>query len=194
MIANAKNMATAGDVRAFSESHFQPSTEAEVRLNAVNRERRALTDRSASDISGQKSLEQTSDFPSIEYADTPFDRFKVIDFPTFEPLPEKPNQSFAALQIWEGVVTDVLNDTVYADLVDVSANERNFGEIVEIPISELTEVERERAVRGAVFRLTIGYFRTNGTLMNSSMIRFRRSSTPLRTAKEPPPLEFETDE
>lgn len=121
------------------------------------------------------------------------DEIKVINLPHYKPLPERPNQSLAALQEWEGVVTAVKDDLIYANLVDITAGNTVINEVAEIPLSEISESDQSRVVPGAIFRWVIGYLRkASGVKMNSSIIYFRRTNNTMSSSARIPPLVFET--
>ena len=117
---------------------------------------------------------------------------KVIDLPQFKPMPGHPQESFGALQDWEGVVVDVNSEILYASLIDITANGQTPEEIAEIPLEEIADDDRHRVVRGAIFRWVIGYLRkASGTKMRGSVIYFRRTASTARASNAVPPLVFE---
>lgn len=111
-----------------------------------------------------------------------------IDTPTGQ------SHAFVALQEWEGVVTAVIDDLIYATLIDITAGDAVTDEVAEIPLSEVSHPDRSRVVPGAIFRWVIGYLRmASGTQINGSIIYFRRPSNLSAPAKIPP-LVFETND
>ena len=85
-----------------------------------------------------------------------------------------PLERVRVLQQWEGVVTDVTNDSFFADLQDLSDSSHPL-EVVEIPIDEVSEDDRPLLVEGAVFYWSIGHETSaGGTLRRMSEIRMRR--------------------
>ena len=137
---------------------------------------------------------QISERPRLPPTPTMRDEeLKVIDLPSFKPLPGRPQESFGALQEWEGVITDVSDKVVYASLIDITAGGKSLEETAEIPIEEISDDDRSRLVRGAIFRWVIGYLRkASGTKMRGSVIYFRRT-TPHEASggSNTPPLVFE---
>jgi len=116
---------------------------------------------------------------------------KIIDIPHFRPLEGRPNESLAALQEWEGVVTALEDDVIYVDLIDITARQRSASETAEIPINEIAEEDRHRVVPGGIFRWVIGFTRkATGGLARTSLIYFRRASS--APSAPPPPFFFET--
>lgn len=113
------------------------------------------------------------------------DAEKVINLPQFKPLEYLPAQSsMAAMQEWEGVVTDVIDGTVYASLVDITAGRRSVDESAEIPLTEFETTDRPGLQRGTIFRWAIGYLKTEkGQRIGASVMRLR-PSTPIRGAAE----------
>jgi hypothetical protein len=82
--------------------------------------------------------------------------------------------TFSPLQEWEGYVRSIGNESIVADLVDVTALESGITEKAEIPFDELYDSDRERLRIGAVFGWSMGYQRTTtGTKMRVSNIVFR---------------------
>lgn len=123
------------------------------------------------------------------------DEIKVINLPQYKPLPERTNQTLAAIQEWEGVVTAVKDNLIYANMVDITVGNEMIDEVAEIPLSEISESDQSRVVPGAIFRWAIGYLRTaSGVKMNSSIIYFRRTNNTPSSSERIPPLVFETDD
>lgn len=137
---------------------------------------------------------------AIELEKRPFTRnsepeeseWKVIDLPNFVPVHGRPDESFAALQEWEGVVTAVDGDKMMASLIDITAGGLTVEEIAEIPLSEVAAADQARVVPGAIFRWVIGYVRkASGNLRRGSEIYFRRLARDARA--NPPDLVFEAE-
>ena len=110
---------------------------------------------------------------------------KVIELPVFKPIHHlAAGISMAAMQEWEGVVTEVHDDTVYADLIDITAGRRKADEAAEIPIGEFDKDDRLKLRRGIIFRWAIGYLKTDkGQRIGASIIRLRLNA-PVRPASE----------
>jgi hypothetical protein len=97
--------------------------------------------------------------------------------------------TFAPVQEWEGYVRAIGPESISADLVDMTANERKITEVAEIPLDELSDNDRAKLRLGGIFRWSIGYQRTpRGTKMRVSNIVFRDlprwTDKDLREAKE----------
>lgn len=102
------------------------------------------------------------------------EEIKVIRMPRIVNLGQ-PGESFAAVQEWEGVVTEIRSDLFLAELVDITAQAREANELAEIPIEDIQEQDQELLAVGAIFRWVIGYHRTaNGTKTRGSRIHFRK--------------------
>ncbi len=83
--------------------------------------------------------------------------------------------TFYALQEWEGYVEEIGEDYVVASLVDTTAGESVSKEKAEVPLSEISEGDRDLVRVGAVFRWVIGYRKLeSGQKERSSQIVFRR--------------------
>lgn len=90
------------------------------------------------------------------------------------PVGTLPLERVRVLQQWEGVVTDVTDDSFFADLQDLSDSSQPL-EVVEIPIEEVSEDDRPLLAEGAVFYWSIGHETSaGGTLRRMSEIRMRR--------------------
>lgn len=86
-----------------------------------------------------------------------------------------PLERIRVLQQWEGVVTDITDDSFFAELQDL-ADECQPIEIVEIPIDEVPEDDRPLLVCGGIFYWSIGYETSaGGQLRRMSEIRLRRT-------------------
>ena len=86
----------------------------------------------------------------------------VFELPVFTPIQSRPNEFFAAVQEWEGVVTKVCKGLFFADLVDLSSNESEVSEKAEISFDDIDPADLERVCEGAIFRWSIGHSRTRG--------------------------------
>lgn len=87
--------------------------------------------------------------------------------------PRARTERFDLLQKWEGVVTDVGDETFVAELITISGDEEDM--IAEIYLKNVHEDDRELVEPGAIFYWSIGYLRTaQGTTKRKSDIRFRR--------------------
>jgi len=86
-----------------------------------------------------------------------------------------PHRLFEVLQQWEGIVSEVTEDTVWASLVDLTDRER-AEEIVELSLAEISEEDRAILRPGSVFYWAIGYERSlGGQIRRVSEIRVRRT-------------------
>jgi hypothetical protein len=118
---------------------------------------------------------------------------QIIQFPQFRPVEGRPTESLAALQEWEGLVIEVRDGVVIAELADIASTHVGREERAEIPIAEVPQEDRHRAVPGALFRWVIGFNRkSSGRLSRSSLIYFRR--TPKHFSSIGPALEFATED
>ncbi len=80
--------------------------------------------------------------------------------------------TFVALQMWEGVVETVGKETFAAKLVARSGNSPDHH--AEIYVEDLSESDRRLLAPGAVFYWSIGYLDTlTGQRKKESIIRFR---------------------
>lgn len=136
------------------------------------------------ELLGRQATEARSvEVPSRHTID---DEVKVINLPKFAPLPGRAQESFGALQEWEGVITEVRDNVILANLIDITRNGTTFDETAEIPIEEVSDDDRAHVVRGAIFRWVIGYARKpSGTKMRGSIIYFRRTVGASPKASEP---------
>jgi hypothetical protein len=81
---------------------------------------------------------------------------------------------FIALQEWEGVVSDIEDNTFIARLTDITSRE-NPEEEADFPIDDLRRDDIKLLQPGAVFRWVIGYeTKKDGTKRRASEIIFRR--------------------
>jgi hypothetical protein len=109
-----------------------------------------------------------------EAADTAERKVKrILDVPK----PTSPlffTSTFTPVQEWEGYVRAFSGESMSADLVDITAHAKRITQQAEIPLAELSEIDREKLRIGAIFRWAIGYQRTSrGTKMRVSNIVFR---------------------
>jgi hypothetical protein len=80
---------------------------------------------------------------------------------------------FRILQKWEGVVTAVENDCLFARLKDLTS--QNPDEEVELALEEVSPDDRHLVQVGASFYWSIGYLKqAHGQITRASDIRFRR--------------------
>jgi hypothetical protein len=82
---------------------------------------------------------------------------------------------FELLQQWEGIVTEIDNETFWAELRDLTDPTPN-REVVEIYNREVDDQDKALVAPGAVFYWSIGYDTSRaGSLMRASEIKFRRT-------------------
>jgi hypothetical protein len=80
---------------------------------------------------------------------------------------------FVPLQKWEGTVLQILEDSFFARLVDLTSG--GVDEEAEFPVEEVSDADRSLITPGAVFYWNIGYIDSiSGQRTRASMIRFRR--------------------
>ncbi len=80
---------------------------------------------------------------------------------------------FVSLQKWEGTVLQVLEDSFFARLVDLTND--GVDEEAEFPVEEVSDADRSLITPGAVFYWNIGYIdNISGQRTRASVIRFRR--------------------
>jgi hypothetical protein len=84
--------------------------------------------------------------------------------------------SFYALQEWEGYVTEILEDSFRAILVDITAKSSEPEEQIQLSFDELAFEEDKSSMRiGSIFRWAIGYERmASGQRKRVSQILFRK--------------------
>jgi hypothetical protein len=83
--------------------------------------------------------------------------------------------SFSPLQEWEGYVVTVTEKNFTARLTDITKGALIEEDEVELPLDDLTEVERQALKRGSIFRWVIGYQITRtGQRKRASQIVFRQ--------------------
>jgi len=89
--------------------------------------------------------------------------------------PRGPQRLFEILQQWEGVVSEITEDSVWADLVDLTDRTR-AEEVVELPLAEICPADRPILRPGSVFYWAIGREWTrSGQMRRISEIRIRRT-------------------
>lgn len=104
-------------------------------------------------------------------------RDNVFQLPKFEELKYKPSEFFAAVQEWEGVVTEIGESYFCADLIDLSAGAEEVTEKAEISFSDIDPADVDRVREGALFRWLIGHSRTrSGSFSRKWVIYFRRAA------------------
>lgn len=80
---------------------------------------------------------------------------KIMHFPT--PPEASPTTMLHPEQEWEGYVVEI-NDTHFiVRLIDLTAAQRHEEEEATVPLTELSEHDRERIVVGSYLRWVIGY-------------------------------------
>lgn len=90
-------------------------------------------------------------------------------------MPRPPQRRFEIVQQWEGVVTDIEADAVFAELLDLT-NPSHSREVVELPLIEISEADQRILRPGSVFYWAIGYERSvGGQIRRVSEIRLRRT-------------------
>jgi hypothetical protein len=97
---------------------------------------------------------------------------KITPFVEFPPC--QAPRMFTILQQWEGVVSEVTEDSVWAELLDLTDRSKAL-EIVELPLDEIAESDRPLLKPGCVFYWCIGYENPSGTRRRVSEIRVRRT-------------------
>jgi hypothetical protein len=97
----------------------------------------------------------------------------ILNFPKFEALRPQP-QAFLVLAEWDGIVLEIGDDTIAAQLVPISGNGVAPQTEAEIPCDEISDSDRELVCPGALFRLAVGYVTSNGTRTHFSRVVFRR--------------------
>jgi hypothetical protein len=80
---------------------------------------------------------------------------------------------FIPLQKWEGTVLQVLKESFFARLVDLTSG--GMDEEAEFPLEEVSDADRSLVEPGAVFYWNIGYVDSlSGQRTRASVIRLRR--------------------
>jgi hypothetical protein len=122
-------------------------------------------------------LRTRPDDASIAYGGSDAD-FRVLDrFAGLGSADTKPIRKtrIQTLQEWEGYVTDVLQTTFVARLVDVTAGQHTASEEAEFPLDDVADGDRPLVKPGAVFRWTVGYIKSpGGSKKRMSQLVFRR--------------------
>jgi hypothetical protein len=78
------------------------------------------------------------------------------------------------LQEWEGRVLEVEGRFISARLVDITANEREEKEEVQLPIDDVIEADQKLLQPGAIFRWVLGYSYARGRKERFARIVVRR--------------------
>lgn len=82
------------------------------------------------------------------------------------------DDNFETLQKWIGAVKSMDEDTIYAELIDPRTKEECLA---EIPLKEISLIDRPLLAEGAVFYWNIGYHHDAcGQITRESIIKFRR--------------------
>ena len=87
-------------------------------------------------------------------------------------LYSQPLTRFEVLQKWEGIVLDVLHDSLTARLIDLTL--QGSDEEAEFALEEIDEGDKDLLKPGAVFYWNIGYSDSPTGRARVSIIRFRR--------------------
>ncbi len=91
------------------------------------------------------------------------------------PTGHGPIRRFKVLQQFEGVVTELSDDSLIAELIDLTDKSKR-REVAEIPLSEISPADQPLVEPGCVFYWIMGYETTTGGQQSRvSEIRFRRS-------------------
>lgn len=99
---------------------------------------------------------------------------KVVGLPEFKPLQFRPTEFFAAIQEWEGVVREIKDNTIFADLYDLASSADTPTQLAEISFSDIDEKDHLKAKPGAIFRWLVGRSRTRaGSTSGKWVIYFR---------------------
>lgn len=90
-------------------------------------------------------------------------------------LAPAPARHFEVLQQWEGVVSEVTHDAVWAELLDLTDRSKPL-EVIELPLAEVPKPDWPLLAPGSVFYWCIGYERSQGgQIRRVSEIRVRRA-------------------
>lgn len=88
---------------------------------------------------------------------------------------QTPRRQFRLLQHWECVVSEVTENSVWANIVDLTDRSRP-EEVVELPLEDFVEADRHLLAEGCVFYWAIGYQKSKaGQISRISEIRVRRT-------------------
>lgn len=127
---------------------------------------RYFKDDAATDFTVGKSKEEPSSKVSEQYRDKP-----VV--PLVLPVQSAVEDRGVALQKWDGVVTEVKEDTFIARLYDKTADSPE--EEAELLIVDISDDDLPLITPGAVFYLSLGYIIKNtGQKFRCPIIKFRR--------------------
>ena len=86
-----------------------------------------------------------------------------------------PPRRFRILQRWEGIVTGISEDTVWADLTDMT-DASNPQEVVSFSLDDISEADRTILAEGSSFYWSLGYETSEGgQIKRVSEIRLRRN-------------------
>lgn len=84
-------------------------------------------------------------------------------------------RQFRMLQQWEGIISEVGSDSVWAELRDLTDGTKS-PEVVELGLDEISEADRPLLEPGSVFYWSIGYEQTRGGQRRRiSEVRVRRT-------------------
>ncbi|NBB94926.1 MAG: hypothetical protein GVY16_04210 [Planctomycetes bacterium] len=87
-----------------------------------------------------------------------------------------PMRRFEMLQQWEGVVTEVSEESAWCRLIDLTRPESE-EEVAEIPLAEIPDPDLPICKPGSVFYWSIGFERSRGgQIRRVSEIRLRRTA------------------
>ncbi|MEA2061873.1 MAG: hypothetical protein U9P10_15520 [Thermodesulfobacteriota bacterium] len=127
-------------------------------------------------IGTQKSDNSLPDFDRNKYQ-TDLENTPQIEPPEFVSPYLKPLKGkYKLLQLWEGRITEILDDTFYAIISD-KTNPELPDEMVSLDIEEITPSDLNLLTPGAVFYWSISYADLPGRgRKKESKIRFRRLS------------------
>ncbi len=87
-------------------------------------------------------------------------------------LPLSRNYRFVSLQKWEGVVTDIDEDSFTARLTDLMQS--GSDEVIEFSFDDVPSDDRSLIQEGAIFYWNIGFETMRGQDRKVSLIKFRR--------------------
>lgn len=114
-------------------------------------------------------------------------RQHVVPPVVWKPAQEATKEKFTALQRWEGIVTECLDNSFVAQLTDLTSE--GPAEEVELALEDVAAEDHSLVEIGAVFYWSIGYRDdAGGQRWRASTLRFRRlpvwSSAEIDAAKE----------
>lgn len=88
---------------------------------------------------------------------------------------QAPARRFEILQQWEGVVSEITDESIWAELRDLTRQSPAI-EVVELPLEEIPRADRPLLRIGGVFYWSIGYETSpGGQIRRVSEIRVRRT-------------------